>query len=274
MATEFVADATDFSPARRGRDSYDDIEPWFDKLAALDTLDPHRNALREHIIELCLPLADHIARRFAGRGEAYEDLVQVARVGLLLAVDRFDLTRGNSFLSFAVPTVMGEVRRYFRDSGWAVRVPRRLKELQQRIASVTPELAQRLGRQPTATDLAAELGTDHEEIAQALIAANGYTCDSIDAGTDGGEDAAAAFHEDPLATIDPNYELVENAIAVAPLIAELPERERRVLELRFGESQTQTQIAERLGLSQMHISRILNRTLRELRERALESQPA
>ncbi|WP_225728179.1 MULTISPECIES: SigB/SigF/SigG family RNA polymerase sigma factor [unclassified Nocardia] len=274
MATEFVADATDFSPARRGRDSYDDIEPWFDKLAALDAQDPHRNALREHIIELCLPLADHIARRFAGRGEAYEDLVQVARVGLLLAVDRFDLTRGNSFLSFAVPTVMGEVRRYFRDSGWAVRVPRRLKELQQRIASVTPELAQRLGRQPTATDLAAELGTDHEEITQALIAANGYTCDSIDAGTDGGDDAAAAFHQDPLATVDPNYELVEDAIAVAPLIAELPERERRVLELRFGESQTQTQIAERLGLSQMHISRILSRTLRELRERALEIQPA
>ena len=138
--------------ARSRSDSYDNIEPWFDKLVDLDATDPHRRALREHIIELCLPLAEHIARRYLNRGEAYDDLLQTARMGLVLAVDRFDPGRGAPFLGFAVPTIMGEVRRHFRDTSWSVRVPRRLTELHLAITGATNELSQHLGRAPTPSE--------------------------------------------------------------------------------------------------------------------------
>lgn len=136
--------------SRSPGDSYDNIEPLFEKVAALDSEDPRREALRDELIERCLPLAEHIARRFAGRGEAFDDLLQVARLGLVHATDRFDIDRGSSFLSFAVPTIMGEVRRHFRDNTWAVRVPRRVKEIQLTIGPAVEALAQRLGRIPKA----------------------------------------------------------------------------------------------------------------------------
>lgn len=254
--------------ARTRRDPYDDIEPVLAELAAFDTDDPGRLVLRDRIIERCLPLAEHIARRFAGRGEAFDDLLQIARVGLVLAVDRFDTTRGTTFLSYAVPTIMGEVRRHFRDTSWSVRVPRRLKELHLRITAVTPALAQRLNRMPNAGDLAAELGTDREEIAQALVAANGYSHDSLDAELET-ESTAKVSRLHTLGVEEPAYELVEETLTVEPLLDTLSDRERTVLELSFFQSRTQSQIGAELGVSQMQVSRILNRTLRTLRERAL-----
>ena len=262
-------------PAPTHADSYDNIEPWFDKLAACDPDDAARGELREYIVQLCLPLAEHIARRYSGRGLDYDDLEQVARLGVVEAVDRFDIDRGTSFLSFAVPTIMGEVRRHFRDYGWAIRVPRRTKEIQQRLRPVTDALAQQLGRQPTARELADELGVDLVEVTRAFIADNSYRPDSLDTPVQNSEDSTPQSIGDMLGADDPGFELTEDAMAVGPLIAELPERERSILIMRFFESRTQADIAERVGVSQMQISRIVANTLTTLRTRALkEPEPA
>ncbi|MFE5288598.1 RNA polymerase sigma factor SigF [Nocardia sp. NPDC056611] len=251
-------------------DSYDDIEPLLKQLAvAVENDAPERKALREEAIDRCLPLADHIARKFSGRGEAFEDLVQVARLGLVQSIDRFDVERGSRFLSFAVPTIMGEVRRYFRDSTWAVRVPRRVKETQIRLGAAVETLAQRLGRMPKARELAAELKVDQSELTQALLAANAYQSSSLEAACpDDGENTPLAML-DALGAEETGYEYVDQYLAVGPLIAELPERERRVLTMRFFDSMTQYQIAQRLGVSQMQVSRILTKTLGRLRAEAL-----
>lgn len=261
---------TDTRP-RHGVNSYDDIEPWFDKLDALPDGDPNRKPLREQIIRRCLPLAEHIAARFSGRGEAFEDLQQVARVGLVLAVDRFDAARQNTFLAFAVPTIMGEVRRHFRDHTWATRVPRGIKELRLRLGPASDRLAQRLGRLPTARELAADLHADPVDVTQALIAGNGYQPRAID--PVGEEDNDNSPIVDQLGTEEPCYTLTEDAMAVRPLIRALPARQRRVLIMRFFESKTQSQIADALGVSQMQVSRILSHTLKSLREQALSDEP-
>ncbi|MET9489493.1 RNA polymerase sigma factor SigF [Nocardia sp. NPDC006630] len=252
-------------------DSYDNIEPAFEELAvAVESKDPKREVLRERVIERCLPLADHIARRYSGRGEAFEDLQQVARVGLIQAVDRFEISRGAPFLSFAVPTIMGEVRRHFRDHTWAVRVPRRTKEIQPRLASAVETLAQRLGRMPNAREVADELEVGLLDVTHALVAANGYQSSPLDAMiNDDGEyspmPAAAS-----LGDTDPGYNLVEQQLAVRPHLRQLPRRERELLIMRFFESKTQKQIADHLGISQMHVSRILAKTLNHLREEVLQ----
>jgi RNA polymerase sigma-B factor len=235
-------------------DSYDNIEPLFAELAALAPDDPRREAVRAELIERCLPLAEHIARKFSGRGESFEDLLQIARVGMLAAVDRFDPGHGATFLSFAVPTIMGEVRRHFRDYAWSVRVPRRLKEIQSTIGPTVEILSQRLGRMPRAREIAEELGADLNEVTQALIARNAYQTSSIDAASD---------------TDDSDFGTVENYLAVKPLLAALPEREKQVLVMRFFDSMSQEQIAQRIGCSQMQVSRILSKTLKSLREQAL-----
>jgi RNA polymerase sigma-B factor len=219
---------------------------------------------RDRIIERCLPLADHIARRFEGRGEARDDLIQVARLGLLNAVRRFDVEAGSEFTSFAVPTIMGEVRRHFRDQGWSVKVPRRLKELHLRLGATTAELLQRLGRAPTASELGAELGMDRDEVLEGLIAGSSYNTLSIDGGGGGDEESPAIA--DTLGDADPGLEQIENREALRPLLAQLPPRERNVLVLRFFESMTQSQIAERVGISQMHVSRLLAKSLASLRD--------
>ncbi|PXX57433.1 RNA polymerase sigma-B factor [Nocardia tenerifensis] len=255
--------------SRSRGDSYDNIEPLFEKIAALPDDDPRREAMREELIGRCLPLAEHIARKFAGRGENFDDLLQVARLGLVQATDRFDVTRGSSFLAFAVPTIMGEVRRHFRDNTWSVRVPRRTKEIQLSIGATVEALSQRLGRIPRAREIAEELDVDLVEVTQALIAGNAYQSSSIDAvAGDDIENAPLPLLES-LGAEEPSYHLVEDYLAVRPLIEELPERERQVLIMRFFESKTQTQIADVLGVSQMHVSRILSRTLNMLREQAL-----
>jgi RNA polymerase sigma-B factor len=256
------------SRSNRGNDPYDNIEPWLEKMAALPAGEPERIALREQIVRRCLPLAEHIARRYSGRGETYDDLYQVASLAVILAIDRYDPSFGSSFVSFAVPTILGEVRRHFRDHLWALRVPRGTKVLQARVGPAVERLSQRLQRMPTAAELAAELGVDLLEITQALLAANAYTADSIDGGTDAC-DRAAPRATATLGADDAGYRTTEEALTVAPLLRELPEREREVLRLRFFENWTQNQIAERLGVSQMQISRILSRTLAVLRSRAL-----
>jgi len=219
---------------------------------------------RDAIIERCLPLADHIARRFEGKGEARDDLLQVARIGLINAVKRFDVEMGSDFASFAVPTIMGELRRHFRDNSWSVKVPRRMKELHLQIGTASAEMSQRLGRAPTASELAVELGIDRDEVLDGLMAGSSYKTSSID-GAAGSEERPSLA--ETLGDVDPGLEHVEYREALRPLLAELPERERTVLVLRFFESMTQSQIAAKVGISQMHVSRLLAKTLAQLREK-------
>ena len=250
--------------SKRSNSEYADVAGLFRELTEDDEGSAAFQRKRDGIVERCLPLADHIARRFDGRGEARDDLVQVARVGLVNAVIRFDVTAGSDFVSFAVPTIMGEVRRHFRDNSWSVKVPRRLKELHLRLGAATADLSQRLGRAPTASELAAELEMDRDEVIEGLVAGSSYNTLSIDSGGSGSEDAPGIT--DTLGGMDANLDQIENREALRPLLESLPERERTVLVLRFFESLTQTQIAERVGISQMHVSRLLAKSLGRLRD--------
>jgi RNA polymerase sigma-B factor len=180
-------------------------------------------------------------------------------------VVRFDVEAGSDFVSFAVPTIMGEVRRHFRDNSWSVKVPRRLKELHLRLGTATAELSQRLGRAPTATELAAELGMERDEVVEGLVAGSSYNTLSIDIGGGSDDDDARAI-ADTLGDVDAGMDRIEDREALRPLLEALPERERMVLVLRFFESMTQTQIAERVGISQMHVSRLLAKSLARLRD--------
>ncbi|QNG19903.1 SigB/SigF/SigG family RNA polymerase sigma factor [Rhodococcus triatomae] len=249
----------------RWPDEYDDVKPVFHQLAALEPGSAEHGSLRDRLVKRCLPLAEHIARRFDGRGESHDDLVQVARVGLVNAVDRFDVERGSDFVSFAVPTIMGEVRRHFRDTGWAVRVPRRLKELHLALGQAISDLSQRLGHAPTVRELAAELGIPAEDVAQGLIAGNAYQTVSVD--NTGPDRSGEMSMVETLGDYDSAMEDVENHETLRPLLNSLPERERTVVMLRFFGNMTQTQIAEQVGVSQMHVSRLLTKTLAQLREK-------
>jgi RNA polymerase sigma-B factor len=244
---------------------YADVPDMFRELASFSADSMEFQRQREKIVERCLPLADHIARRFEGRGEPRDDLVQVARVGLVNAVVRFDVEAGSDFVSFAVPTIMGEVRRHFRDNSWSVKVPRRLKELHLRLGAATADLSQRLGRAPTATELAAELDMDRAEVVEGLVAGSSYNTLSIDSGGGSDDDEARAI-ADTLGDVDADLDRIEDRESLRPLLEALPERERMVLVLRFFDSMTQTQIAERVGISQMHVSRLLAKSLTRLRD--------
>jgi RNA polymerase sigma-B factor len=252
----------------RTKNGYEHLTPLFSELAGLDQDDPRRAELRDELVTGHLPVAEHIARRFAHRGETGEDLVQVATVGLINAVDRFDPDRGTDFLSFAVPTVMGEIRRYFRDSSWSVRVPRRLKELHLAITAAGNELSQQLGRAPTPSEIATRLGMTKDEIYEGLEAGNAYHSVSLDDMLT--QDSDNTSLGEMLGEPDSAMEGVENHESLLPLVRELPERERTILLLRFFGNLTQTQIAEKIGISQMHVSRLLARTLQKLRDGMLE----
>ncbi|MGH3561101.1 MAG: sigma-70 family RNA polymerase sigma factor, partial [Mycobacterium sp.] len=208
----------------RPSSEYADVGEMFRALAKFDADSPEFRRQRDKIVQRCLPLADHIARRFEGRGESREDLAQVARVGLVNAVARFDIDAGSDFVSFAVPTIMGEVRRHFRDNSWSVKVPRRLKELHLRLGAATAELSQRLGRAPTASELAKELEMSRDDVVEGLVAGSSYNTLSIDSGSSTGDEDVQPIAE-TLGDIDAGMERIENREALRPLLNALPDRE-------------------------------------------------
>ncbi len=234
-----------------------------------DVVDAAREGARDSLVHLHLPLVEHCARRFRNRGEPFEDLVQVGTIGLIKSVDRFDPERGVEFSTYATPTIIGEIKRYFRDKGWAIRVPRRLQELRMQIGSATAELTQSLGRSPTASELAERVGCSVEEIIEGIESSNAYSTLSLDA-TDDSDDGTASML-DALGADDAGLEHVEIRESLKPLLDRLEPREKRILLLRFFKNQTQSQIAEEIGVSQMHVSRLLSRTLDQLRA-SLETQ--
>ncbi len=245
---------------------YADVGDMFQRLKTLDADGSEYVRQREVIIERMLPVAKHVAQRFRNRGEEFDDLFQAASVGLVNAVNRYDPDRGTEFLPFAVPTIMGEVRRHFRDHGWALKVPRRLKEMQTQLVQARSELTQRTGRTPTPSELAQFLEIDRETVVDALIAGTNYSTVSTDAPASGDDGATLSS---TLGSLDTGLAKVVDVETVRPLIEALPERERTVLMLRFFGDKTQTQIADHLGISQMHVSRLLNRTLATLRSQAV-----
>jgi RNA polymerase sigma-B factor len=220
---------------------------------------------REELLVRHRPLALYLARKFTGRGESLEDLEQVATLALLKAIDRLDPERDVKFSTFATITIIGELKRHLRDKGWAVRVPRPIQELAVRINRLIPDLTQERGRSPTVAELSEATGSSEEEVLEALDASRAYTADSLDAPTGGDDDFSPA---DTLAEPDDRFESLESWQMVAPLIKELPERERTILYLRFFEEKTQSEIASQLGISQMHVSRLLAKTIAVLREGA------
>ena len=236
----------------------------FAELTDTTTAEPRRTECREELVRLHLPLVDHCARRFANRGEPLDDLIQVGTIGLIKSVDRFDNERGVEFSTYATPTIIGEIKRYFRDKGWAVRVPRRLQELRMSISAVTGEMSQDLGRSPTPREIAVKLGVSVEEVLEGIESANAYATLSLDAG-DNGEEGSSNSMLDSLGIDDEGLAHVEIRESIKPLIEQLPVREKRILLLRFFRGMTQSQIAEDIGVSQMHVSRLLNRTLEQLR---------
>jgi RNA polymerase sigma-B factor len=234
----------------------------FGDLRADGTTAAARTVARDALVHLHLPLVEHCARRFRNRGEPFEDLVQVGTIGLIKSIDRFDSDRGVEFSTYATPTIIGEIKRYFRDKGWAIRVPRRLQELRMQIGSATAELTQSLGRSPTPRELAERIGCTVEEIVEGLESSNAYSTLSLDA-SDDAEDAAPML--DAMGIDDANIEHVEIRESIKPLLDRLDAREKQILLLRFFKNMTQSQIAAEIGVSQMHVSRLLARTLDHLR---------
>ena len=223
------------------------------------------NSLRDQLVGAHLGLAEYLARRFANRGEPLDDLVQVASLGLIKAVDRFDPSRGVAFSTYATHTIVGELKRHFRDKGWAVRAPRRMQELYLSLGKVVAALGQELGRSPTIAELAAEVQVSEEEVLEALEAGQAYRATSLDAptGTEDGETLGARLGGE-----DASLEDAESRATLSPLLGQLGRRERLILHLRFFEGLTQSEIANRLGISQMHVSRLLARSVSRLRTAA------
>ena len=228
--------------------------------------DGDREARDRALVEL-MPLVRALASRYAGRGEPLEDLVQAGSIGLIKAVDRFDVDRGVDFSSYAVPTIVGEIRRHFRDKAWAMHVPRRLKELSLRLSRVLDELTTELGRSPTVAELAEAAGVEEEEAIDALDSTNAYTTRSLHAPFEDGADDSLA---EKLGTDETGYAEVEDGALVQAGLAALDERERQIVELRFFKEMTQSQIAAEIGISQMHVSRLLRRALATMRGRIQE----
>ena len=256
--------------ARRAaqRNGYVHLAPLFAERAGLPDRHPHGERLRQELIAGYLPVARHIARKYSIRGEHLEDLEQVASVGLVLAVDRFDPGRDTDFLSFAVPTITGEVLRYFRDRATTIRLPRRLRQLQGQIYDAAAELAQRHGRAARPSEIARHLGVDLDVVLNGLAAHGAGHAASLDQPAyddNGGESTGLPRFAGALAETEPEFDLVEHRATLAPLLAALPERERQILLLRFFGDMTQTEIGHRIGISQMHVSRLLSRTLSRLR---------
>ncbi|WP_432574364.1 SigB/SigF/SigG family RNA polymerase sigma factor [Kineococcus sp. SYSU DK005] len=235
----------------------------FDELAEEED-SGERARLQQRIATLNLPMARSIARRYRGRGEDLEDLEQVAAVGLMKAIEGYDRTVGREFVVFAVPTVSGQIKRHFRDRSWSIRPPRRLQELRPRLSAARTELEQDLGRSPTVSEIAARLGVDAEEVGECMAAAEDYRLHSLDELVADAEGSSLSVL-DTLGEVDAALETVVDHVTLAPLLTSLPERDARLLTLRFQEGWTQSRIGEELGVSQMQVSRLLQAVLRRLR---------
>jgi RNA polymerase sigma-B factor len=267
--------ATDHVPQPRSTSRWGDAERARERalIALMTDTDPddptHRRA-RDELVTLHLPLVQFLARRFRDRGEPLDDLVQVGTIGLIKAVDRFDPERGVEFSTYATPTIVGEIKRHFRDKGWAIRVPRRLQELRISLGQATAELSQKSGRAPTVAELAVHLDISADEVIEGLEGAQAYSTTSLDAhaGGDDGDDTPSLA--DRLGGEDLDLEAVEYRESLKPLLAALPSRERRILALRFFHGMTQSEIAAEVGISQMHVSRLLAKSLATLRESMTE----
>jgi RNA polymerase sigma-B factor len=233
-----------------------------------DLDDSRRAELRDQLVELHLPLVHHLARRYRDRGEPLDDLVQVGTIGLIKAVDRFETERGVEFSTYATPTIIGEIKRHFRDKGWAIRVPRRLQELRITLAQASAELSQTNGRSPTVAELAKHVGVGEDDVLEGLESAGAYSTLSLDAPEQG--DADSATFGGSIGMDDEGLKGVEHREALRPLLSSLAPRERQILVLRFFGELTQSQIAEQVGISQMHVSRLLAKTLTQLRDGLLE----
>ncbi len=241
----------------------------FTELRRPDLPEARRALIRDDLVRLHLPLVEHFARRFLNRGEPFDDLLQVGTIGLIKAIDRFDLDRAVEFSTYATPTIIGEIKRHFRDRGWAIRVPRRLQELRISLTAATADLTQELGRSPTVSELARKIGVSEEEVLEGLESSNAYSTLSLDA-PDSSEDSALSMI-DVIGSDDEALEHVENRETIKPLLEQLDPREKHILTLRFFRGMTQSQIAAEIGISQMHVSRLLARTLERLRQSLEES---
>jgi RNA polymerase sigma-B factor len=252
---------------------YDEVGPvdaralsktLFERLESLEEGTHDYSYVRNTLVELNLALVKFAASRFRSRSEPMEDIIQVGTIGLIKAIDRFELSRGVEFPTFAMPTIIGEIKRFFRDTSWSVRVPRRLQELRLDLAKAGDELAQQLDRAPTVGELAERLGISNDEVVEGMAASNAYTASSLDAQPE--EDDSEGALADRIGYEDHDLEGIEYVESLKPLIAELPSRDRQILSLRFVANMTQSEIGDELGISQMHVSRLLSRTLVRLRK--------
>ncbi|GGT23117.1 RNA polymerase sigma factor [Streptomyces kurssanovii] len=236
----------------------------FARLASLEEGTHEYAYVRNTLVELNLALVKFAASRFRTRSEPMEDIIQVGTIGLIKAIDRFELSRGVEFPTFAMPTIIGEIKRFFRDTSWSVRVPRRLQELRLDLAKAGDELSQQLDRAPTVDELAQRLDIGRDEVVEGMAASNAYTASSLDAQPEEDDSEGALAHR--IGYEDHGLEGIEYVESLKPMIASLPPRDRQILSLRFVANMTQSEIGEELGISQMHVSRLLSRTLRRLRK--------
>ena len=255
---------------RAALDSSND-ELW-DLLDSLPSVHPARLEVRNELVARHMPLVNFLARRYRDRGVSLDDLTQVGMLGLIKSVDRFDPSRGSAFSTFATPTILGEIKRYFRDKSWLVRLPRGLQEMRPRLAAAREDLSHQLGRSPTIAELAAHMDLTEDAVLEALDSANAYSAASIDAMADGDQPLSVAI-ERSLGVEDPGLDLVERRHCVVGLLDQLPERERQIIFLRFFRDRTQTEIAQELGISQMHVSRLLSQTLQRLHDALCLDEP-
>ncbi|HSB39354.1 MAG TPA: SigB/SigF/SigG family RNA polymerase sigma factor [Gaiellaceae bacterium] len=231
-------------------------------------------AAREQLIEQYMSLVRSLARRYSYRGEQLEDLVQIGAIGLIKAIDRFDVNRGVELTTYATPNIIGEIKRHFRDRGWSVRVPRGLQELNIQLSRLIEELTVQLSRSPTIAELAKSAGVSEEEVLEALESGRAYSSLSLSAGSGGHDDDGELDPLESLGTEEHRYEVSEDRAVLAPGFRVLDERERKILHLRFFEGLTQSQIAQQVGISQMHVSRLIRRSLEKIREEIAADQPA
>ncbi|WP_033309430.1 RNA polymerase sigma factor SigF [Streptomyces iakyrus] len=249
------------------RDARELSRQFFQRLTELEEGTHEYQYARNTLIEMNMSLVRFAAGRFRGRGDDMEDIVQTGMIGLIKAIDRFELSREVEFTSFALPYIVGEIKRFFRDTTWAVHVPRRLQELRVELAKAREELASRLDREPTVAELATLMNISERQVVEGQIAANGYNSSSLDAALTGdGPESGEAVLADFIGVEEDGLRLVEDFHSLAPLMAELSERDRQIIHMRFVEEATQAEIGERLGCSQMHVSRLIKRIITRLRE--------